>query len=112
MIAYKSLQDAGRNSICIRDALETVREISNLITYSPKWLHLFSSKLSQASYSHSTVSLPQTRWTALLAAIEAILEDYEVLLEEVHVTIRDEYGLKGGGLLIAVSREIYYTFWP
>ena len=80
--------------VCIRDALETVREISNLIRYSPKWQHLFSSKLSQAS--DSTVSLKplsQTRWTARTAAIEAILKDYEVLLEtleEIHAITHDE----------------------
>ena len=102
------LQDAGRNLVCIRDALETVREISNLIRYSPKWQHLFSSKLSQAS--DSTVSLKplsQTRWTARTAAIEAILKDYEVLLEtleEIHATTRDEYGLKAGGLFQSLEK--------
>ena len=104
------LQDAGRNLICIRDALETVREISNLIRYSPKRLHLFSSKISQAGESNSTVSLKPlspTRWTARTAAIDAILKDYEVLLEtleEVHATTRDKYGLKAGGLLQALEK--------
>ena len=108
------LQDAGRNLICIRDALETVREISNLIRYSPKRLHLFSSKISQAGKSNSTVSLKPlcpTRWTARTAAIDAILKDYEVLLEtlEVHATTRDEYGLKAGGLLQALEK--FSTFF-
>ena len=97
-----------RNLVCIRDALETVREMSNLIRYSPKRLHLLSSKLSQASESHNTVSLKplsQTRWTAQTAAI---LKDYEVLLEtleEVHATTRDEYGLKAGGLLQSLEKS-------
>ena len=111
------LQDAGRNLVCIIDALEMVREISNLIRYSPKRLHLFSSKLSQANNSYNTVSLKplsQTRWTARTAAIEAILKDYEVLLEtleEVHANTRDEYGLKAGGLLQSLEK-IQYSFWP
>ena len=51
-----------------------------------------------------------TRWTAQTAAIDAILKDYEVLLEtlkEVHATTRDEYGLKAGkagGLLHALEK--------
>ena len=104
------LQDAGRNLVCIRYALETVREISNLIRYSPKQCHLFSSKLSQASDNQSTVSLKplsQTRWTARTAALEAVLKDYEILLEtleEVHATTRDKYGLKAGGLLQSLEK--------
>ena len=42
-----------------------------------------------------------TRWTARTAAIEAILKDYELLietLEEVHQSTQDEYGMKAGGL--------------
>ena len=50
--------------------------------------------------------LSQTRWTARTAAIEAILKDYEVLLEtlEVHANTRDEYGLKAGGLLQSLEK--------
>jgi hypothetical protein len=101
------LQDAGRNLACIRDALETVREITNLIRHSPERLHLFSSKFSQAGDSNSTVNLKPlsaTRWTARTAAIDAILKHYKVLLEEIHATTRDEYGLKAGGLLQALEK--------
>ena len=34
------LQAAGRILVCLRDAIETVREINNLIRFSPKRLHL------------------------------------------------------------------------
>lgn len=67
-------------------------------------------KLSQANDSYNTVSLKplsQTRWTARTAAIEAILKDYEVLLEtleEIHANTRDEYGLKAGGLLQSLEK--------
>ena len=47
-------------------------------------------------------SLSLTRWTARTGAIDAIIKDYNVLLEsleEIHATTRDEYGLKAGGLL-------------
>ena len=39
------LQDAGRKFPTLRDALVSVREVSNLIRYSPKRSHLFSTKL-------------------------------------------------------------------
>ena len=71
------LQGIGRNIVCLRDAIETVREISKLIRFSPKRLHLFSSKLQEAG--DSTVNLKPlcpTRWTARTAAIDAILKDY------------------------------------
>ena len=94
--------------ICIRDGLETVREISNLIRYSPKRLHLFSSKLSQSSDDAVSLKpLCPTRWTARTAAIDAILKDYSLLLEtleEVHATTHDEYGLKAGGLMQSLEK--------
>ena len=97
------LQDVGRNIVCIRDALETVKEISKLIQFSPKRLHLFSSTLHQSG--EGVVSLKKlfsTRWTARTAAIDAILKDYSVLLvvlEEMYTTTHGEYGMKASGLL-------------
>lgn len=46
--------------------------------------------------------LSTTRWTARTGSIDAILKDYDVLLEvleEIHATTKDEYGLKASGLL-------------
>lgn len=50
--------------------------------------------------------LSQTRGTARTSAIEAVLKDYEILLEtlEVHVTTRDEYGVNAGGLLQSLEK--------
>ena len=39
------LQDAGRKLVCLSDALEICRGIIDLIRFSPKRLHLFSSNL-------------------------------------------------------------------
>jgi len=47
------LQDAGRKLVNLRDALETVKEINNLIIYSPKRSHLFATKLLQEEHSAS-----------------------------------------------------------
>ena len=104
------LQDAGRKLVSLRDALETVREISNLIHYSPKRSHLFSTKLLQEENNTSCVQLKSlclTRWTARTGAIDAIIKDYSLLLEsleEIHASTKDEYGLKTGGLLQSLEK--------
>ena len=98
------LQDAGRKFPTLRDALESVREVSNPIRYSPKRSHLFSTKLLQEEYSTS-VHLKSLCTTARTAAIDAIVKYYDLLLEileEIHATTKDEYGLKAGA---------YYKPW-
>ena len=42
------LQDAGRKLPFLRDALDTARELAQLIKFSPKRAHLFSEKLAQS----------------------------------------------------------------
>ena len=102
------LQDIGRKLPCIRDALETVKDISKLIRYSPKRSHLFSTKLQESDDVCVTLKpLCPTRWTARTAAIEAILTDYTLLLEtldEIHSTTHDEYGLKANGLFQSLEK--------
>ena len=104
------LQDIGRKLICLRDALDTVREITNLICFSPKRTTLFSSLLQQASTPESAVRLKPlcpTRWTARTGTVNAIIKDYGILLEaleEIQQTTRDDHGLKAGGLLHALNQ--------
>lgn len=101
------LQDAGRKLTCLRDALELCREIINLIQFSPKRLHLFSSNLQSSGSGTTLKPLCPTRWTARTAAIDAVLKDYILLmetLEEVHLTTHDEYGLKAGGYLQSMEK--------
>lgn len=43
------LQDAGRKLVCLRDALETCKGITDLIRLSPKRSHLFLSNLEASS---------------------------------------------------------------
>ena len=103
------MQDAGRKLVNLRDALETVKEINNLIIYSPKRSHLFATKLLQEEHSASVKlkSLCLNRWTARTGAINAIIKDYDLLLEvleEIHATTKGEYGLKAGGLLHSLEK--------
>ena len=105
------LQDASKKLVYIRDSLLTVREISNLIRYSPKRLHLFSSKLHNSDEGVTLKPLCPTRWTARTPALEAVLKDYEVLtktLEEIHQSTHDEYGMKAGGLLQSLEKFSTY----
>ena len=94
--------------VYVRDTLDTVYEISNFIRYSPKRLHLFLTKLQDSEEgSVSLKPLCPTRWTARTSAINAILEDFDLLLEtleEVHQSTSDEYGMKAGGLLQSLEK--------
>lgn len=73
--------------------------------FSPKRSHLLSEKLAQPdSTGVSIKALSTTRWTE---AIDAVLKDYSILLElmeEIHQTTRDEYGLKARGILSALEK--------
>ena len=106
------LQGIGKNVVCIRNAIEIVKEVGKLILYSPKQLHLFSSTLQQASDSGVSLKLLcPTRWTPQTVAINAILKDYNVLLEvleEIYRTTPDEYGTKASRLLHVLGE---FSFW-
>ena len=94
------LQDIGKQLVFSRDALEVVREIANLIKFSPKRASLFSQVLAQPDNTGVTVKpLCLTRWTARHVAIEAVLKDYKILMETLNQTTHDEYGMKAGGIL-------------
>ena len=45
------LQGTGKTLLCSDDAIEIVKEINNHIRFSPKRLHLFSTKLVQEEAS-------------------------------------------------------------
>ena len=102
------LQDAGRKLVFLRDALEMVREIANLIKFSPKRDGLFSQVLAQPENSGVTIKpLCLTRWTARHVAIEAVLKDHTILMEtmeETNFTTHDEYGMKAGGILASMQK--------
>ena len=96
------LQGAARKLPTLRDALELYREIYKLIELSPKRYFLFASNLAKVGSEVGLKPLCPTRWTVRAIAIDAILKNYCVLieiLEEIHVTTRNEYGLKALGFL-------------
>ena len=48
-----------------------------------------------------------THWTVRAEAIDAVIKQYTVIMEtmeHVHITTRDEYGLKAGGVLASLDK--------
>ena len=72
------LQTAGRQMTPVRDALELVNEVSQLIRFSPKRLTLFQSMQSQLSHSFTPSLKPlcPTRCTVRTGAINSVLTNY------------------------------------
>ena len=107
------LQDAGRNIKLLRDAIDIVWEIAQLINYSLKRKHLFSEKLLDSETPSTGIKpLCPTRWTARTSAIEAVIKQYKVIIEtmeDIHLNTRDEYGLKAGGILAVLEK--FETFF-
>ena len=101
------LQDAGRKLDFLRDALDIVKEVAKLIKFSPKISHLLLGKLEQPDCTGVAVkALCTTHWTARTETIAAVLKDYLILLElmeEIHCTTQNEYGLRAHGIFSALK---------
>ena len=101
------LQDAGRKIQVIRDGMDVVKEIVKLINFSPKRKTLSSCKLQDNDQPDGTIApLCLTHWTCRTAALESVIKHYTTIMDtmcEVNETTRDEYGLKAGGVLVALE---------
>ena len=76
------LQTIGRQCKPIRDALDLVMGVADLIRYSPKRSSLFEALQAQlAPRSPSLKPLCPTRWTVRTSALHSILSNYSVLWE-------------------------------
>ena len=68
------LHKVGSQVLCVRDSLNLVMELSQLIRFSPKRSSLFAALQAQVSPSAPTLKpLCPTRWTVRTRAIEAVL---------------------------------------
>ena len=110
------LQTIGRKCVPVRDALDLIIELTQLIRYSPKRSSLFQglqAQLSQDS-SHKAQSLKPlcpTRWTVRTATFQSIVSNYTILceaLEEINAECHDEYGRKAGGFLAQLEKFSTY----
>ena len=71
------LQSVGRQALCIREALDLVKGINDLIRCSPKQSSVFELLRAQISTSTPTLKpLCPTRWTVRTAANNSILTNY------------------------------------
>ena len=102
------LQSVARQCVPVRDALDLLMEVSQLILYSPKRSSLFVTLQSQMTPRSKTLKpLCPTRWTVRTAAISAILSNYTVLcaaLKDINAHTHDEYGRKAGGFLALMDK--------
>ena len=102
------LQDVSRKCQPIRNALDTIMELSQLIRYSPKRFLEFQQCKHELSPEGSGLRpLCPTRWTVRTGAIAAVLKNYAALLqalENISEESHDEYGRKANGLLAQLER--------
>ena len=108
-----SLQDSCRQLKPVRDAMDLVKEISALITNSPKRQNIFEKIQSDFGISSKAVRpLCPTRWTVRTGAIGAVLENYEALqetMEEINVSGNDDYSRRAGGVVSLMNKfETYF----
>ena len=89
------LQSVGRECVPVRDALDLVMCVSQLIRYSPKRMTLFQALQSQLAHGSASLKpLCPTRWTVRTGAIQSVLCNYSILceaLEQINAETRDEY---------------------
>ena len=100
------LQDAGRKIVFLRDASESVREITNLIKFSPKERSCFTGISSTWKFWGTIKPRCLTWWTARHVAIEAVLKGYAILMKtmgEVNFTTYNEYRMKSGRIIASLQ---------
>jgi len=106
------LQEVGKQVLCIREALDIVMELSQLIRYSPKRLSLFESLMAQVCPGAPSLKpLCPTLWTVRTKAINAVLTNYHLLQGTLEVIKegKDEYALKAIGFLNNMDKfSTYY----
>ena len=97
------LQDATRKCQPIKAALDLAMEISQLIIYSPKRSLVFEQCKNDLTPDRKGLRpLCPTRWTVRTSAIDAILKNYQALLEAletINAESYDDYGRRAGGIL-------------
>ena len=106
------LQECARQSKPVSDALTIVNELYNFIQLSPKRLTLFNKLKAELAPENPNVKpLCPTRWTVRTSAINSVIKNYSVLLQELEI-IRDEFSgeasSKALGLLTVMEKFSTY----
>ena len=97
--------------IYVRETLDVVKGISNLIRHSPKQSALFSNspKVQVVASTPSLKPLCPTRWTAHTSAFNAVIANYSILLETLKKIQQgsDEYATKATGFI----NSMFHILW-
>ena len=104
------LQSISRQCIAVRDALDLVMGVADLIRYSPKRSSLFETLQAQLAPGLASLKpLCPTRWTVRTSAFHSILRNYSVLLvtlQQINAECHDEYGRTAGGYVSCSDGQI------
>ena len=112
------VQEVTRKCELLRNCLEFISQLVQLIRFSPKRLNLFESirknvtlSESESGLSPSLRPLCPTRWTVRHSAINSILKNYQNIMSSLNIIQQghDEYAAKGKGLL--TQMESFDTFF-
>ena len=112
------VQEVTRRCELLRNCLEFISQLVQLIRFSPKRLNLFENvrksvtlSESESGLSPSLRPLCPTRWTVRHSAIDSILKNYHNLMSSLEIIQQghDEYAAKGKGLLMQM--ECFDTFF-
>ena len=112
------VQEVTRRCELVRNYLEFISQLVQLIRFSLKRLNLFESiresvmlSESESGLSPSLRPLCPTRWTVRHSAINSILKNYHNLMSSLNIIQQghDEYAAKGKGLLMQM--ESFDTFF-
>ena len=109
------VQCVAKQCDLVRNAMDFIYELIQLIKFSPKRLALFNSIRDEVALGGETSpllrSICPTRWTVRNGSINSVLQNYSNLittLEEVRKG-SDEYAAKGNGLLMRMeSFDIFF----
>ena len=105
------LKDVVGGCQLVRDVMDFVYNLVQLIRFSPKRLSLFEAlrkdvALNSGESTSSLRMLCPTRWTVRHTCIDSIVRNYQILqtaLEKIQVG-RDEYAAKASGLLARMEK--------
>ena len=110
------LKDVTNSCDLIRNVMDFVYNLVQLIRFSPKRLSLFDSlrkdiTLNSGETTPSLRVLCPTRWTVRHVALSGIIQNYKVLLSSLELIQqgRDEYAAKASGLLACMEK--FETFF-
>ena len=108
------MQECGKQSKVIRDALSLVNEICNFIKLSPKRLSLFEHlQECNSATSPSLKPLCPTRWTVRTSAVLSVLTNYKVLLDELDKIRENETGeasSKATGVCVSMEQFLKLSY--